>query len=98
MTRPVRIPADVDRPDRILFGLTGRQLTILTTTGVTLYVLWALTQRFVPLVVVLVVALPIGTGAVVLALGHRDGVSLDRLVWAALRQRLTPRRHVAMPE
>jgi hypothetical protein len=98
MTRPVRIPADVDRPDRILFGLTGRQLTILTTTGVTLYVLWALTQRFVPLLVVLVLALPIATVAVVLALGQRDGVSLDRLVWAALRQRFTPRRHVAAPE
>lgn len=98
MTRPVRIPADVDRPDRILFGLTGRQLTILTTTGVTLYVLWALTQQFVPLLAFLVVALPISTVAAVLAFGQRDGVSLDRLLWAALRQRLTPRRHVATPE
>lgn len=98
MTRPVRIPADVDRPDRILFGLTGRQLTLLTTTGVILYVLWALTQRFVPLLAFLVLALPIAAVAVVLALGQRDGVSLDRLLWAALRQRLTPRRHVAAPE
>ncbi|RAS58968.1 PrgI family protein [Lentzea atacamensis] len=98
MTRPVRIPADVDRPDRILFGLTGHQLALLTTTGVILYVLWALTQRIVPLLVFLVLALPVAAIAVVLALGQRDGVSLDRLLWAAFRQRLTPRRHVAAPE
>ncbi|MFD4636909.1 PrgI family protein [Lentzea sp. NPDC058436] len=98
MTRPVRIPADVDRPDRVLFGLTGRQLTIVTTTGLALYVVWALTQRFVPLPAFLVLALPIATCSVVLALGQRDGVSLDRLLWAALRQRLTPRRHVAAEE
>lgn len=98
MIRPVRIPADVDRPDRILFGLTGRQLAILTTTGVALYITWALTQRFVPLPAFLVLALPIAAVAVVLALGQRDGISLDRLLAAAVRQRLTPRRHVATPE
>ncbi|MEU7474358.1 PrgI family protein [Lentzea sp. NPDC042327] len=98
MTRPVRIPADVDRPDRILFGLTGRQLTILTTTGLALYVVWALTQQIVPLPAFLALALPIATASVVLALGQRDGVPLDRLLWAAIRQRLTPRRHVAAPE
>src|SRR6266545_3920519 len=33
MSSGVRIPADIDRPDRILAGLSARQLTILVTTG-----------------------------------------------------------------
>jgi PrgI family protein len=32
-SRAVRIPADVDRPDRILAGLTARQVAILAVTG-----------------------------------------------------------------
>ncbi|WP_316043500.1 PrgI family protein, partial [Actinomadura sp. CNU-125] len=36
----VKIPADIDRPDKILYGLTLRQLTILGGTAAIL--LWAL--------------------------------------------------------
>ncbi|UJW32605.1 PrgI family protein [Saccharothrix sp. AJ9571] len=98
MTQPVRIPADVDREDRVLANLTARQLAILAVTGILLYGGWTLTRAAVPLVVFLVVAIPIGVGAAVLALGQRDGVSLDRLLLAAVRQRLQPRRRVAAPE
>ncbi|MGH3388864.1 MAG: PrgI family protein, partial [Actinomadura sp.] len=28
-----KIPADVDRPDKILYGLTARQLAVLAVTG-----------------------------------------------------------------
>lgn len=94
----VRIPADVDREDRILANLTARQLTILAGTGIVLYGLWALTRAVVPLPVFLIVATPVGVTAAVLALGQRDGMSLDRLLLAAIRQRLQPRHRVAAPE
>ncbi|MGC7093984.1 PrgI family protein [Amycolatopsis lurida] len=98
MTQPVRIPSDVDREDRVLANLTARQLTILTVTGLVLYGAWTLARGVVPLPVFLIVAVPIGVSAAVLALGQRDGMSLDRLMLAAVRQRLQPRRRVAAPE
>ncbi len=98
MTQPVRIPSDVDREDRILANLTARQLAILAVTGVVLYGTWTLSRHVVPLPVFLILAVPVGVTAAVLALGQRDGMSLDRLLLAAVRQRLQPRHQVAAPE
>jgi hypothetical protein len=98
MTQPVRIPSDVDREDRILANLTARQLAILAVTGIVLYGTWTLSRHVVPLPVFLVLAVPVGVTAAVLALGQRDGMSLDRLLLAAVRQRLQPRHQVAAPE
>ncbi len=98
MTQPVRIPADVDREDRVLANLTARQLAILAVTGIVLYGGWTLTRGAIPLPVFLIIAVPIGVTAAVLALGQRDGISLDRLLAAAVRQRLQPRHRVAAPE
>jgi hypothetical protein len=94
----VRIPADVDREDRVIGPLTARQLLILAVTGIVLYGLYTLTRAFVPLVAFLIVAVPIGVTAAFLALGQRDGIPLDRLVLAALRQRMSPQHRVAAPE
>ncbi|PPK61898.1 PrgI family protein [Actinokineospora auranticolor] len=98
MTAPVRIPADVDMHDRVLGPLTARQLAILTAAGAALYLLWAATRGLVPLPVFLAVAVPVGAGAAMLALGRRDGVPMDILLLAAIRQRLAPRHRVAAPE
>ncbi|MGW5722818.1 PrgI family protein [Amycolatopsis sp. NPDC003865] len=98
MSQPVRIPADVDREDRVIGPLTARQLLILTVTGIVLYGTYTVTRAFVPLAVFLVVAIPIGVTAAFLTLGQRDGISLDRLVLAALRQRMSPQHRVAAPE
>lgn len=98
MTPPVRIPADVDMHDRVLGPLTARQLTILAVTGLLLYAGWTLTRGVVPVPVFLALAIPIGSTAAILALGQRDGLSLDRLLLAAIRQRLGPRHQVAAPE
>lgn len=98
MSQPVRIPADVDREDRVIGPLTARQLLILAVTGIMLYGTYTVTRGFVPLAVFLVVAIPIGATAAFLSLGQRDGISLDRLVLAALRQRLSPQHRVAAPE
>ncbi|MFD8716922.1 PrgI family protein [Streptomyces sp. NPDC059629] len=98
MTQPVRIPADVDREDTVLANLTARQLLILTVAGILLYGAWSVTRAFVPLPVFLVPSIPVGAAAAFLALGRRDGMPLDRLLVAALRQRMTPRHQVAAPE
>ncbi|MBB5155899.1 hypothetical protein BJ970_003433 [Saccharopolyspora phatthalungensis] len=98
MTEPYRIPADVDREDRIVAGLTARQVAILAVTGIVLYAVWTLTREVIPLAVFLITAIPIGATAAILALGQRDGITLDRLVLAAIRQRLGPRHRVAAPE
>jgi hypothetical protein len=97
-SQAVRIPADVDRPDRILAGLTARQLLVLSVTGIVLYAAWTATRGVVPLQVFLLGAIPVGVSAAILVLGHRDGISLDRLTRAAIRQYLGPRHRVAAPE
>lgn len=98
MTSPVRIPADVDMHDRVLGPLTARQLSILAVTGLVLYTTWSAARAFVPIPVFFALAIPVGAAAAILALGQRDGVSLDRLLVAAIRQRTGPRHQVAAPE
>lgn len=98
MSSPVRVPADVDRPDRVLGPLTARQLAILGAAGLGLCGLYSATRAFLPLPAFLLVAFPVGAAAAVLALGKRDGLSLDRLAVAAIRQHLSPRHRVAAPE
>ncbi|CRK57607.1 FIG00659711: hypothetical protein [Alloactinosynnema sp. L-07] len=94
----VRIPADIDVEDRVLGALTARQLAILATTGLLLYTAWTLTRVLVPIPVFLAIAVPVAATAAILALGKRDGVSLDRLFLAAIGQRLAPRHRVTAPE
>jgi PrgI family protein len=94
----VRIPADVDMADKVIGPLTARQLAILAVTGLVLYAGWTATRAFVPLPVFLALAIPVGVSAAVIALGQRDGISMDRLLLAAIRQRMGPRHRVAAPE
>ena len=99
MTRPgARIPADVDRPDRLLGGLTARQLAILAATTLLAWGVGALARTLVPLPVAAALAWPFLVVGLALALGRRDGLSLDRLLLAAWRQRRAPRRMVVAPE
>jgi hypothetical protein len=98
VSQPVRIPADVDREDRVIGPLTARQLLILAVTGMLLYAAYNVTRHVVPLAVFLILAIPVGVTAAFLALGQRDGITLDRLVLAALRQRMSPQHRVAAPE
>jgi PrgI family protein len=94
----VRIPANVDQPDRILAGLTARQLGILVVAGLPAAVVFLLARPLVPLPVATALAAPPLLVGVALALGRRDGVGLDRLVLAALRQQLSPRGLVPAPD
>ncbi|GAB3677426.1 PrgI family protein [Saccharopolyspora tripterygii] len=90
-----RIPADVDREDRIMAGFTARQVAVMALTGLVLYGGWQATRAVIPVIAYVAVAVPIGVAVTALAVVRRDGVTLDRLLLAALRQRLQPRRRVA---
>ena len=43
-----RIPADIDTPDKILYGLTARQAAILAVTALGCYALWRSLGPLVP--------------------------------------------------
>ncbi len=90
----VRIPADVERPDRILAGLTVRQVVILAGFALVLYAGYTLTRTLLPPVVFALAAFPLAAAGGALALASYDGLSADRLAAAALRFARTPRRQV----
>jgi hypothetical protein len=94
----VRIPADVERPDKLLAGLTARQLAILGVTAVALWAAFTATRHVVPIAVFGVVAVPVGAGAAMLALGRFEGVAADRWVSSAWRHHRSPHRLVPAPD
>jgi hypothetical protein len=79
------VPADIGQPDRIAFGLTFRQLAVIGGPALTGFLVYRRYGDVLPPPVWLILAAIIGPVAVVLALGRRDGLSLD--VW--LRHGLT---------
>lgn len=89
-----RVPGDLERPDRLAFNLTGRQLVILAVTGLILYSAWTAVATVVHPLVFLACAIPVAAAAFLLAVVRRDGVSLDAWVLAALRHRRSPHRLV----
>jgi hypothetical protein len=86
------VPADVDTPDQIAWGLTFRQLAILAAVGAAGWLLYSSFGALLPPLVWLVAAIPVAGVTVVVALGRRDGLSLD--VW--LRHAVTLRRTPAV--
>src|SRR6266542_3903810 len=64
-----RVPADVDTPDKIVYGLTARQLAILAVAGVAGYGLFKTVGPQVPQPVLIAMLIPIAGAAVVLAPG-----------------------------
>jgi hypothetical protein len=94
----VRIPADLDRPDRILLGLTARQLGLLAAGGLTAWTIEALIEPLVGLPGAVGLATPLALAGVALALGWRDGLPLDRLTLAWLSWWRHPRRLVVAPD
>jgi PrgI family protein len=94
----VRIPADLDRPDRILLGLTARQLAILTGGGVAAWTLEGLLEPLAGRPAATGLAAPLVLAAMALALGWRDGLPLDRLAVAGLGWWRQPSRLVVAPD
>ncbi|WP_063721677.1 PrgI family protein [Nocardia vinacea] len=94
MSTIVRIPADVDRSDRLLGPFTARQLAVLAVTAGLLYSAWTATRTVVAPAVFAAVATPILVVVAVAVLTRRDGLSADLLAVAAIRHRLRPRHLV----
>jgi hypothetical protein len=95
---PVPIPADVEMPDKILAGLTARQVAIAAVAAVIIWAAFEATRHVLPLPAFAALAAPVGLAATALVIGERDGLSLDRLLAAAWRQARSPRRLVTAPE
>jgi hypothetical protein len=91
------MPADVDAPDRIAWGLTARQLAILAVAGTAGYGLHQALSPLVPPLVLAAVGLPVAGLVIAVVLGRRDGLGLDAWLLAAARFRRTPRRQVPTP-
>ncbi|MFC6879653.1 MULTISPECIES: PrgI family protein [Actinomadura] len=93
-----RIPADVEQPDKIMYGLTGRQLAILGITALLTVSVFMAAAPVLPVAVVVAVCLPLVAAGCSLALGRHDGMALDRFALAALDHFRRRRTLVAAPE
>jgi hypothetical protein len=94
----IKIPQDVSRPDKIMFGATVRQCVILGGAAAGLWLAWLATRPFIP---PLLFVAPAVLFLLLLGIGvstERDGITCDRLLIAALRQSLSPRRRVMAPD
>ena len=94
----VPIPSDVERPDKILAGLTARQVAIAAVAAAVIWAGFQATRHVMPLPAFAALAAPVALAAAALVIGVRDGLPLDRLLAAAWRQARSPRRLVTAPE
>jgi hypothetical protein len=91
------IPADVEAPDKLLYGLTARQVAILATAAVACYLVWKAAGEAVPPQVLAAGFAPVLAVAVAVAMGRRDGLGMDAWLLAAIRWRRASRRLVPAP-
>jgi hypothetical protein len=94
----VRLPADIELEDRLAFGLTFRQLTVLVLAALLAYGVFISASSFLPLAVAAAAAAPVALAGALLARGRRDGLPADRLALIAARYFSRPRRRVLAPE
>jgi hypothetical protein len=87
----VAVPADIDTPDKIVFGLTGRQLVIIGTAAAGAWLLYKAFGTHLSPILLVVVGIPVIGIVAAVALGRRDGLGMDAWLAAALRMRRTPR-------
>jgi hypothetical protein len=84
----------VDTPDKIVYGLTARQLAILTVAGLAAFGLFRLLGHRLPAPVLIAVLIPVAGVATVLALGRRDGLPMDAWLLAGIRSTRTPNHRI----
>ncbi|GAA4224200.1 hypothetical protein GCM10022254_03150 [Actinomadura meridiana] len=93
-----RIPADIEQPDKIMYGLTGRQVAILGATAAVTVAVFMAAAPVVPVPIVIGVCFPLVAAGCSMALGRRDGMGLDRFALAALDHLRRRRTLVSAPE
>ncbi|MGW3807949.1 PrgI family protein [Micromonospora sp. NPDC005113] len=90
-TGRARMPADVDAPDKVAYGLTFRQLAILAVAALAFYGAWQGLHTVVPAPMLVGAAVVVGGLVFGVAVGRRDGLSLDVWLLAAVRHWRSPR-------
>ncbi|MEV6931582.1 PrgI family protein [Dactylosporangium sp. NPDC051485] len=85
------MPADVDAPDKVVYGLTFRQLAILAVAAVIGYGAWNALHTVLPVPVLVGTFVVLGGLVFGVAVGRRDGMSLDVWLLAGLRHARSPR-------
>ncbi|MET7968780.1 PrgI family protein [Micromonospora sp. NPDC005305] len=85
-----RMPADVDAPDKVLYGLTFRQLAILAVAALAVYGAWRALHQVIPAPVLAGAAVLVGGLVFGVAVGRRDGLPLDVWLLAAVRHSQAP--------
>jgi hypothetical protein len=86
-----KMAADVDAPDKVLYGLTFRQLALLAVAAVVFYAAWRGLHTIVPVPLLLGAAVVFGGLVFALAVGRRDGLAMDVWLLAAIRHSRAPR-------
>ena len=94
----MRIPADVDREDPLVFGLSARQLCILGGAALAAWLAYEVMRPLLPAPLAVAFGAPLIAMGIVIALGRRDGLTSDRFLLAALRQLWSPRRLVPISD
>lgn len=94
----VRIPSDVDQPDKIVAGLTARQVAVLASVAMTLWALYQACRPRIATSVFLPISAVVLLACSVLVTTKRDGVAWDRLAAAAFHFHRSPKRLVLAPE
>jgi PrgI family protein/TraG P-loop domain len=89
------MPADLDTPDKVAWGLTFRQVAIIATGATVAWVAYRLVGGVLAPPVLLAVAIPYAAVLFAVAVGRRDGLSLDRwlghaVVYLRAAKLLTP--------
>ncbi|MEV6986760.1 PrgI family protein [Sphaerisporangium sp. NPDC051017] len=92
------IPADINTPDKLAYGLNLRQILIITLTGGIAAALYYLFQHLLPIVILAAILLPLLALGLSIALGRRDGLTLDRFALAALLHTRAHKKLVSAPE
>jgi hypothetical protein len=90
----IPVPANIEREDRILAGLSARQLAILAGAAAVLWLGWQATRDWLPVPATTAIAFPVAAAALAGAFGRADGTTVDRLALAGWRFVCGPRRLV----
>lgn len=92
-----RIPADIDRPEPILFNLTARQCLIIAPALAGAWVAYLLLREAIPLWVLALVLAPLLGVVIAIALAERDGRGLEKVLASVWAWKRSPKHLVPAP-
>nr|WP_269799851.1 MULTISPECIES: PrgI family protein [Pseudofrankia] len=90
----VRIPADINVADRVLAGLTVRQLALVAPAVLMAVCLFWLLSPYLPVAAVAAVCVPVAGAGIAVALGRWGGLPADRYLAAAASYAREPKLYL----